>query len=168
MAGAIATLSVLNWFHLTATVLWFGGVLLNIFILSPAARDSLEPPIAGRFMGSYMKRFRVMVYFCLGVLVVTGAIMMVFSPQFTGAMNFNTLWTQMVLVKHILTIILIVIGIYMMEFILPKMGRLAAQGPSPEAGKLQKLQIKMAVAAAITAILILIFTSISQAISTLA
>ncbi len=168
MAGAIATLSVLNWFHLTATVLWIGGVLLNIFVISPAARDSLEPPMVGRFIGSYMKRFRILVYFCVGVLIVTGAIMTVFSPQFTGALNFNTAWTQIVLVKHILTIILIVIGVYMMEVILPKMGRLMAKGPSPEAGQLQKRQIGMAIAASIIAILILIFTSISQAISALA
>jgi uncharacterized membrane protein len=168
MAGAIATLSVLNWFHLTATVLWIGGILLNVFVLSPAARDSLEPPMVGRLMGAYMKRFRTMVYFCLGVLIITGALMTVFSPQFTGAMNFNTLWTQMVLVKHIFTIILIVIGVYIMEFLLPKMNRLMAQGPSPEMGKVQKRQVSMGIAAALTGILILIFTSISQAISALA
>ena len=161
-------LSVLNWLHLVATVVWIGGIFTNILALSPSARESLEPMVMGRFMGSYITRFRRLVYISMGILVVTGAIMMIMNPQYSVSSNFGSLWMQFVLVKHVFSVILIILGIHMLQVIFPKIGRLAAQEPSPELGKLQRLQTRLGMTSLIIGTLILVFTAITGAISALA
>ena len=164
----LVTLSTLNWLHLGATVVWIGGIFLNNLAVSPSARQSLEPPVMGKFMSSYIKRFRVLVYISVGILVVTGVIMTIMNPQYAGLAVLGNLWLQLVLVKHIFVVILIILGIYILEVLTPKIGRLGAKGPSPELGKLQKKLASLGITTLIIATIILVFTAITGAISALA
>jgi uncharacterized membrane protein len=163
----LAILSAVNWLHLVATVVWIGGIVTNLIVVSPSAKESLEPPVMGRFMGSFIKRFRCLVYFSMGVLVVTGVIMMLLNDQYLGIFNFGNLWTLVVVVKHILVVILIILAIYIFQILFPRMGQLGAKGPSPELAKLQKLQGQLAVTTVIIGLVILVFTAITGAISAL-
>ncbi|MFC2003333.1 CopD family protein [Chloroflexota bacterium] len=163
----LVTLSILNWFHLVATVVWIGGVFINNLALSPSARKSLEPPIMGKFIGTYVKRFGVLAYVSMGVLIITGVIMMVMNPHNGSTAATGNLWTQFTIVKHVFVAILIIIGIYIMQFLSPKMERLGAKGPSPEVAKLQKQLIVLGITSLIVASIILAFTAITGAISVL-
>jgi len=160
--GGLVVASVIDWLHLLATVAWIGGVFINNLALSPSARESLEPPAMGRFMASYMRRFRVITYVCMGVLVVTGVIMMLFSPKYTGGFDSSSTWAIFLLLKHILVVVLIIIGIYILEVLNPKMGRAGAQGPSPEVAKLQALLRKLGMASFGVGLLILLFTAVTS------
>ena len=60
--GGLMVATIVDWLHLIATVGWIGGIFLNNLALSPSARETLEPPVMGRFMSGYMKRFRVIAY----------------------------------------------------------------------------------------------------------
>ncbi|MHA2311870.1 MAG: hypothetical protein ACXADF_10310, partial [Candidatus Thorarchaeota archaeon] len=81
-------LGVLNWLHLVATVTWFGGLTTNVFILMPSLGSTLEPPVAGNFLNTYMKRFRPLVYVSILILISTGAIITIMMnplyPAITG------------------------------------------------------------------------------------
>ena len=72
--GELVVASIIDWLHLIATVARIGGMFVNNLAFSPSAKESLEAPVTGRFMGS----FRIIAYVCMGVLVVTGVIMMFF------------------------------------------------------------------------------------------
>ena len=152
--------SVLNFFHLFATVAWFGALTTNAFVLMPSIGESLEPPVAGKLMGAVMKRFRILVYTSMGVLIVTG-IFMTSSLKF---MEFDSLWSIIHSVKHILIIIVVVFVIYAFEGLGRKVSRLAQKGPSPELANLQKKQIIFSKVGLVLAIIILILTAILTAI----
>jgi putative copper export protein len=79
-------------------------------------------------------------------------------------MEFSNLWNQVMLIKHIFVAVLIILAIYAFEVIAPKVSRLAAKGPSPELGNLQKLQLNIALTGFVLGIIILLLTSVAAAI----
>ena len=167
MSGGLVLLSVVNWLHLAATVTWLGAMVTNMLVLMPAAKESLEPPVMGRFMGSFMKKFRPLVYICMITLAITGIIMMLLNKHYLGAFDFGNLWTWLLLVKHVLIIIMVVMVVYAFENLAPRVGKLAAAGPSPQMAQLQKLQMRIAMAGMVMALFVLLLTSIITAISSL-
>lgn len=48
--GLQIVLSILNFLHLSATVIWIGGMTTNMLVLTPSMKEALEPAIAGRFL----------------------------------------------------------------------------------------------------------------------
>ena len=162
--GGLVVAAIIDWLHLIAMVAWIGGVFINNLALSPSARESLEPPVMGRFMGSYMKRFRVLAYVCMGILVVTGVIMTFFSPQYAGGFDLSGPWALFLLLKHILVVVLIIIGVYILEVLNPKMGRAGAKGPSPEIAKLQALLLKLGMTSFGIGLLVLLFTAVTSVV----
>jgi uncharacterized membrane protein len=163
----LAIMSAMNWLHLLATVAWIGGVLINVIVLSPAAKESLEPPMMMRLWGAVMKRFRVIVYVCMAVFIGTGIVMMFMNSAYGDTFDFGDTWTLFLVIKHILVLILIIVGIYMLEGVFPKLKKLAAKGPSPELGKAEKRQKVVGATSLILAVLILICTAVNGAISAL-
>lgn len=156
--------SVLNFLHLFATVAWLGAMTTNAFILLPSAREALEPPVAGKLMGAVMKRFRVLVYTSIGVLIVTGIGMTRIDKHFMGYMQFKSLWSSISSIKHILIIIVVVLVIYAFEGLGRKVSRLAQKGPSPELARLQKKQVMFSYIGLVLAVIILLLTGILTAI----
>ncbi len=161
----LISLSILNWLHLIATVVWIGGIGTNLLILMPSMRESLEPPMMGKLMGAVMSRFRRLVYVSIFVLGVTGILMNLLNENYLGLLRFGNLWSQITLIKHIFTAALIFLAVYAFEGLGPKVSRLAVKGPSPELARLQKLQIKLATTGLIMGIIILLLTGIVTAIS---
>ncbi len=163
----IVLLSVMNWLHLVATVVWIGAMVTNVLTLLPSARESLEPPAMGRLMGAVMTRSRRLVYASIIVLLVTGVTTMLLNKHYLGLLDLGNSWTVFLLVKHIFVVILIILGVYMFEVLAPKLGRMAAKGPSPELAQLQKLQLRIGTAGVITALIVLLFTAVVTAVSAL-
>ena len=162
--GELILVSVINWLHLIATVTWIGGIFLNILAIFPAAMGSMDRPTMGRFLNAYTKRFQVISYVSIGILVITGAIMMLFSPNFEGVFGFSSLWSKFLLLKHIFVGALIVWGIYISKVLNPKMERAAAQGNLPEVAKLQKLLPILGITGFGIGLLVLLFTAITSVV----
>ena len=142
-ASSLVLLSVVNWLHLMATVTWIGAMITNALAVLPAASESLDPPTMGRFIGSMMKKVRRLTYISIIVLILTGGIMMTQNAQYLGLFEFGNLWTILLLVKHIFIVCLVVLAIYAFEVVAPKVGRIAAKGPSPELAQMQRFQIRL-------------------------
>ncbi|MFW9965294.1 MAG: hypothetical protein ACFFCX_17100 [Candidatus Sifarchaeia archaeon] len=155
-------LGILNWLHLVATVVWFGGLTTNVLTLMPTLRATLEPPMVGGFMNTYMKKFRPIVYVSILVLVITGVIItLILNPSYLGL---TSEWAIVLLVKHILVAFAIIATIYGFEILAPKVAALAAKGPSPELAQLQKIQLNAAKIGVIIAMLVLLLTGIQTAL----
>jgi uncharacterized membrane protein len=86
-------LSVVNWIHLFATVVWIGGMTTNLFVVLPSIRETLEPGVMGKLMGAVMKRFRVWIYISIVLLVLTGFGMMRFNMNYLGFAQFGNVWS---------------------------------------------------------------------------
>jgi uncharacterized membrane protein len=160
----IALLSLANWVHLSATVLWIGAMATNLLIIMPSARATLTPPLMGQLLGAIMKKFRVAAYCCAGALLLTGVLMTTARSGYTGLLNFDSLWTVLLLAKHIVVICLILLAIYSFEILAPGVGKVAAKGPSPELGRLQVRQMNFAKVGLIMGVTIFALTRIESAI----
>jgi uncharacterized membrane protein len=146
-------------------VVWIGGITINLLVLLPSIRETLEPLSAGKLMGAVMKRFRRLVYASIFVLGVTGVLMNLLDENYLGLMKLGNLWSQITLIKHVFTVALIILAVYAFEGLGPKVSRLAAKGPSPDLVHLQKFQIKLATSGLIMGMIILLSTGIITAIS---
>jgi uncharacterized membrane protein len=166
--STLTILAIINWLHLLATAVWIGGMSVNILILIPSVREGLEPSAAGKFMPLVMKRFRILVYSSIIVLVATGVSMMLFSRNYLGPLLLDNTWSQVLLVKHIFVAVLIFIAVYAFEVLAPKVARVAAKGPSPELLGLQNLQVRLATIGLLVGVIILLLTGIATSITSLA
>ncbi len=155
-------LGLLNWLHLTATVVWFGAMTTNAFIIVPSVGASLEPPAAGKLMNAIMKRFRLLVYVSILILLTTGVIITsIMNPAF---IDLATEWGIVSLIKHVVIAITIIAVLYSFEVLAPKVARVAAQGPSPELAQLQKIQMNVAKVGLFMASVILFLVGIQTAL----
>ena len=158
-------LPILNWFHLIATVVWIGAMSTNFLILLPSLNEALGPgPAIGKMMAAIMKRFRPIVYLSIITLTVTGSLMFYLNENYEGLLVFGNTWTIVIALKHVFVASLVILAVYSFEVLAPKVGKLAAKGPSPELAKLQKLQLNLAKSGFALGIIILLFTGISSSL----
>lgn len=150
----------LNWLHLLATVVWIGGIFCNVIVTFPAARKTLEPKIAGAFIGTVGKRFRVIIYISMIVLLGSGTFLNFIDENFFGPMTFSHSWLLHTFIKHALVAILVVLTLYAFEIGVPKIRKLAAKGPSPELEKAQRIQMAVGYINLCLGIIILLLSSI--------
>ena len=80
----LVILTLMNWAHLFATVVWFGAMTTMFFMILPAAKVALEPPVMGKFMGILAKKMKTAVYISIFILVVTGALIAALNPSEAG------------------------------------------------------------------------------------
>ncbi|MFQ5981301.1 MAG: DUF4149 domain-containing protein [Candidatus Heimdallarchaeota archaeon] len=158
-------MTLVNWLHLLATVVWIGGVIVNVAIVMPSAKEALDPPTMGKLIGTFMKRFRPIIYGCAVVLVITGIPMMTQNTEYEDIGNFENVWTIVMLVKHLLVALMIFVAVYAFETLAPQAGELAAQGPSTELTAIQKRQMRVGMIGLILGLIVLLLTGAATAIT---
>jgi uncharacterized membrane protein len=89
-----------DWLHIFATITWFGGLFINLFILRPVVIKVLSPADAGRFMGAVMKRFRKIVYLSIVILGVTGIPLKIINENYVSIINFENSWEFISFIKQ--------------------------------------------------------------------
>lgn len=62
----------LVWIHLIAAVSWVGGTIFLSLVLAPSYRAQASKPDAGALFRSSAKRFRLVVWGAVAVLLLTG------------------------------------------------------------------------------------------------
>lgn len=137
----------------------------NTLILQPSIRETLEPATAGRFLGAVMKRFRLLVYGSIILLLFSGAVVTGMYGNYLELLQTGNSWAQVILVKHILVAVLVVLAIYAFEVLAPKVAKMGARGPSLELVKLQKLQLRLATSGLVIGLIILLLVAIATTIS---
>ena len=164
-------LTLANWLHMLATVIWIGGMIIFPFVLVPAARQVLgEGPAMGKLMGAAAKRFAPLAILSMVVLLVTGMVMMMASSGYSGMGDIQGRWATVMLLKHVLVLVMMAIGIYMGAVIMKKMQKLAGTGEGPPSdpqalAKLQALQMKLAKINLVLALVVLLLTGYAGVVS---
>ncbi len=154
---AVSTL--VEWLHLMATVAWIGGMFTNFFIYLPSLSKALDPPTTGKLMGIVMKRFRVVVYISIGIFIITGIFRAASLGAYDGLLGFEGRRAIVFFLKQVVFFAMIILAVYAFEYLAPKVGKMAAKGPSPELARIQKFQISMAMLGLILGIILLGLTS---------
>jgi uncharacterized membrane protein len=144
-----------KWIHLVATIAWIGGMFANFIIYLPAISKQLDPPMAGKLLGSVMKRTRIVVYFSISVFILSGVLLVSMFGEESGRMYVGDIWFIYFLGKMLLFLLLVVLAIYAFEVLAPRTARLAKEGPSPKLQRLQARQRMTALTGFVLGILIL-------------
>lgn len=110
--------------HLIATVVWIGGLATMALVVWPGLRRALSSDEAfARAVEAIDARFRTLSNLSLIVLVLTGFVQMNANVNYKGFLNFDNLWAQAILLKHVSIIGMIGVGALMNFVIQPALRR---------------------------------------------
>ncbi len=122
MSEAALTLSL--FFHIGATVVWIGGILLLTFLVVPELNRALaEQPALHQLLRRLRKRFTPMNNLALAVLIVTGLLQMSSDPNYQGLLSLSNRWSQVLLLKHVLIIVMAATGLALQFGVAPALER---------------------------------------------
>ncbi|HRE46651.1 MAG TPA: CopD family protein [Aggregatilineales bacterium] len=137
-------------FHLLATVIWVGGLLLMTILLLPeiqaliaARKDDNETSTLVRFLDRFRRRFYPLANLSLGVLIVTGIYQMERSPYYDGVLGLNNDWSRAIFVKHLAVLGMVGIGAIMQFSLIPALDRAALlRQRGKDAPELERLRVR--------------------------
>ena len=148
-----------DFLHLMATIAWIGGMFFNILVIMPAVSRTLDSATAGKFMKAVFARVRIVVYVSILILFVTGIPMKISSEYYVGIINFDTAWETVGFIKHVFVGLLALMAIYSFEILVPKVGKLAVDGPSHQLTVLKKVQMIFGVTAFLFGIIVIFLSA---------
>ena len=151
-----------DFLHILATAIWIGGMFTNFVILRPAVIKTLSPPEAGKLMDAVMKKTRLVVYISIVVLGITGIPLKIINENYSSIIDFENSWAIVSFIKHLCYGILVILAIYSFEILWPKLRKIAAGGASAQLQQLQKKQAIIGFLSFLTAVIILILSSLMR------
>lgn len=117
-------LAVSLFVHLTATTIWIGGLLMTMFLVYPEVTRVLQDsPALYQFLSRLRKRFYPISNLSLVALIVTGSFQMTASEFYDGFLSFDNIWSQVMLAKHALIVVMAVVGLLLQYGVAPALER---------------------------------------------
>lgn len=168
MSPLILVLSL--FFHLIATVVWIGGLVIITLLVWPEMRRALETsPALLALLTRLRRRFVPWSNFSLVVLVVTGLAQMTADPHYNGFLNFDNDWARAILLKHLVIGGMVVCGVVLQYFVTPALERASlllerGKGDPAEWERLRRREIRLTQLNLIFALAVLGFTAWATAL----
>ncbi|MGJ3240200.1 MAG: CopD family protein [Anaerolineae bacterium] len=144
MSDEILALSL--FIHLTATAIWIGGLLITMILVYPETTRVLQDtPALYQFLSRLRQRFYPISNLSLVALIVTGSFQMTADPYYDGLLTFDNAWSQIMLVKHILIVVMALVGLGLQYGIAPALERTSLllakdKGQDQTAGQFRQLR----------------------------
>jgi uncharacterized membrane protein len=138
------TITLSHFLHLFATVVWIGGMFMILLVILPSAKATLESaPMIGGLMKEITKRFSPMANISIVVLIITGIATVIYDKNFTNSLDFSNRWLLTMFLKHIIAAFMMIIHFYRGLLLIPKIGKLSAQGEDSRVIGLQKFSLNL-------------------------
>ncbi|MFO7321586.1 MAG: DUF4149 domain-containing protein [Chloroflexota bacterium] len=163
-------LAISYFFHLIATVVWIGGLVILTVLVLPEARRALDAnPALDALSDRLRQRFIPLSNFSLVVLIVTGLIQMTGDPNYDGMLQFTNEWSRVILLKHIAIFGMFGCGLALQFVVAPALKRarlLAEHGKADpdEARRHRQREQRLAWINLVLGILVLAFTAWATAL----
>lgn len=163
-------LAISYFFHLVATVVWIGGMVILALLVWPEARRVLaDSPGLYRFLTRLRKRFLPWSNLSLAVLIVTGLIQMTADPNYEGMLKFSNDWSRAILLKHIAIAGMVFCGIALQFWVVPALERASLlvereQGDPETWARLRRYEVRLTWLNIALGILVLAFTAWATAL----
>jgi uncharacterized membrane protein len=164
-------LTIAYWFHLMATVVWVGGMIVNAWVIIPLTQKYLNLQQKAEFLTSYQKWFQTISWLSLFILGATGMFQMSEHPQYDGFLAVENPWSVAIFIKHVFILVLAGCMLVMNFFILPALKRIALKqqlGRTVDSREIQKyaeLEKRLTWANIGLVILVLILTAWARSVS---
>jgi len=111
------------WLHMLATVVLVGSLSALSWLLLPAMRRSLSERDQVPLMDALQRRLEPLVWFCLGLLIVTGLFQMGVHPNYNGLLAPGTRWSLALFVKHLMVVLILVVSAVQTWEVMPAIRR---------------------------------------------
>lgn len=158
-------LAVSVFFHLVATVVWIGGLLLTAVLVWPEMRRVLsESPALYQLLTRLRKRITPWFNLSLAVLIITGLTQMALNPNYDGLMRFDNEWSRVILYKHIALVGMVICGVILQYRVVPALERLTlalehGKGNPAEWERLRRQEVRLTWFNVVLGIMILGFSA---------
>ncbi len=121
-----AALAISLFFHILATVVWIGGILLITFLVIPQVNNVLEDQTAlHQILLRIRGRFAQVSNLALVMLIVTGLLQMTADPHYDGLLRLDNQWSRVLLLKHLLIVIMAILGLSLQLSVAPALERVS-------------------------------------------
>ncbi len=121
----LARIIITKFFHEAATIAWIGGMIYQLFIFMPTIKK-VDKNVQSQIMGNAIKRFLTLTIVCIALIIITG-ILATMSVIQAGAPVYYGTYGIILLIKHIITIVMIVSGLLVGFYFFPKIAKLTAK-----------------------------------------
>lgn len=139
-APSTSVLAVIYWLHMLATVVWIGSLAAINLLFLPAASRTLKLPDQLSLISALQKRLEPLVWFCMGILLVTGLFQMSTNEHYDGFVSVSTQWSLSILIKHGFGILMIVVSAIQTWEVLPAIQRTLLMKDKADEAELARLQ----------------------------
>lgn len=142
-------LAISLFFHLLATVFWIGGLVILTVLVWPESRRVLEgTPGIYQMLRRLRGRFMPISNMALGVLIVTGLFQMTADPNYDGVLQFDNIWSQVMLGKHLTILVMVIAGLSLQYLVAPELERvslllLAGKGDRETWTRLRRREVRL-------------------------
>jgi len=156
-----AALALSLFLHIGATVIWIGGILLVTFLVVPELNRALaDQPALYQLLRRLRRRFTPLGNLSLAALIVTGLLQMSTNPNYEGLLSFSNRWSQVLLLKHLLLIVMAAAGFLLQIAVAPALERTSlllerGQGDTDEWRRLRGRERRLTLLIALLAVSIL-------------
>ncbi len=128
----------LMWFHLTATIIWLGGIAFILLIAIPSAKQVLRGE-AGGLMGEVTRRFTPMANLAILFLILSGIFLMAINGNISGEVLKGGYGTAMLL-KLLLFLLMAGVHFFRGKVLAPRIAKTQSDG---EKVRIQKLSLNL-------------------------
>lgn len=127
-------LGLIFWLHMLATVAWIGSLIAISILFLPAMRQTLKPFDQLAVLAAMQKRLEPIAWFSMGLLAATGLFQLSANPHYDGFLSTSGQWSIAILVKHSLSVVMVVVSAIQTWEVLPaiRRGLLRAEKADPE------------------------------------
>jgi uncharacterized membrane protein len=163
-------LAISYFFHLIATIVWIGGlVILTIMVLPEARRVLGKNPEFYTLMSRLRRRFTPLSNLSLVLLVVTGLVQMAGDVNYDGMLQFTNEWSRVILYKHIAIFGMFICGLGLQYWVSPALERATLlaehhKGDPAELERLRRNESRLTWVNLVLGVLVLGFTAWATAI----
>lgn len=165
-----SSLAISQFFHLLATVVWVGGLVILVVLVWPESRRVMaESPALYSFLSRLRQRFLPLTHLSLAVLLVTGLFQMTADPNYEGVLQFANEWSQVILMKHVALGGMVICGLGLQFWVAPALERVSLllernRGDAQEWARLRRYEVRLTWINVILGMLVLAFTAWATAI----
>ncbi len=152
--------SLSHFLHISATVVWIGGIFMTLLVILPCSKTALESPLVGKMMKEVGQRFTPMANMSILLLIVSGLILFYANRNFISFGVFLKSWNILIFCKLAVVAVMVCIHFYRGSILNKKIIESAAQATEAHTAGLRKLSLDLVKINLVLGIAVLVFTAV--------
>ncbi|KJR99221.1 MAG: hypothetical protein VR65_17635 [Desulfobulbaceae bacterium BRH_c16a] len=153
--------SLSHFLHISATVVWIGGIFMTLLVILPGSKAALESaPLVGKLMKEIGQRFTPLANMSILILIVSGLPLLYANRNSTSFGDPSTILNFVIFYKLAFVAVMVCIHLYRGSILNKKIIVSATQGNEEKTAGLRKLSLDLVRINLILGIAVLLLTAV--------